>query len=206
MRIFDPAFVASLGAARDTGIAPVWFVHFVARDRATGDAQPMGLWSGDDDIAINVEAPSGGVVSRTYFGGCNLSVEGIQYVADLTDQPVTVGLSQIADAAQQLVRGFDLRLGYVEVHATTWTGGALTSVPQLEYVGIVDEGPISTPAIGGDGGIALTIRSELMSMLTAINPAKSSDAHQKRRLSTDRFSEYASTVGGWSEQWYFKKD
>lgn len=81
-------------------------------------------------------------------------------------------------------------------------GGAFASLPQLEWVGVVDEGPISTPGYGGDGEISYAVRSEMMAQLTAINPAKSSDAHQKRRASGDRFSEYASTISSRRVQWY----
>lgn len=202
MKIFNPNLVASLQSAPDEGIKPVYFLWVLAKNRDTGAAQSMGLWSGDEDFATSVQAPDGGTVSRTYLGGCNLSVEGIQYVADLTDNPITISMSQIADATQQLVRGYDVRLAYCEIHATTLTGGALTSPPQLQWVGIVDEAPIATPSVGGDGNISFSVRSEIMSMLTAINPAKSSDAHQKRRAAGDRFSEYASVIHSRRVQWF----
>lgn len=204
MRIYDAGFAAALSAAREGGIVPAVFFWVLARDRDSGAVVPMGLWSGQDDLTLEVEMPDGRVESRSYFGGCGLSVEGLQQVADLTDNPVTVSLSQIADAAQQLARGYDLRLSYCEIHVTTLTGGAFTAPPQLEWVGVVDEGPIATPAAGGEGGISLSVRSELMAMLTAINPAKSSDAHQKRRNPVDRFCEYAGTVGSWTIQGYKK--
>lgn len=204
MKHIDLNFAASLAEARDGGIHPVRFVHVVAKRRDMGAEGIIGLWSGDDDITINVENPAGGVIQRTYVGGCNLSVDGLQYVADLTDNPVTVTLSQIADATQQLVRGYDARQAYVEIHSTTMTGGSLTSVPQLDWVGVVDEAPIGTPSVGGDGSITLTVRSELMIQLTAINPAKSSDAHQKRRRAGDLFSKYAGIVEAIKVQWYSK--
>lgn len=204
MQTLSPAFHASLQAARDDGIAPVWFFWVRARNRDTGADEDLGLWSGDEDISIAVRTPQGAQVTRTYIGGCNLVVEGIRYVVDLTDNPITVRMSQIADAAQQLVRGYDVRLAYCEVHATTWTGGQLTSVPDLQWIGIIDEGPIATPDVGGEGGISLSVRSELMTMLTATNPAKSSDAHQKRRAAGDDFCKYASTIGSRKVQWYKK--
>lgn len=202
MQIFDAAFGASLTAAQDGSIAPIYFLWVVARDRETGAEAPIGLWSGDEDITITIEQPDGGSVSRTYLGACNLEIDGIQYVADLTDNPVSASLSQLAPAAQLLVRGLDVRLAYCEIHATTWTGGALTSAPQLQWIGIVDEGPISTPGAGGEGGIALSIRSEIMTQLGQVSPAKSSDAHQRRRLSADRFCEYSGIIGSRSIQWY----
>lgn len=202
MNIYDAAFAASLTAAQDGSIAPIYFLWVVARDRETGADAPIGLWSGDEDITITIEQPDGSSVSRVYLGACNLEIDGIQYVADLTDNPVSASLSQLAPAAQLLVRGYDVRLAYCEIHATTWTGGALTSAPQLQWIGIVDEGPISTPGAGGEGGIALSIRSEIMTQLGQTSPAKSSDAHQRRRLSTDRFCEYSGIIGSRDVQWY----
>ncbi|MDQ7776930.1 MAG: hypothetical protein Q4615_14190 [Paracoccus aminovorans] len=202
MRTYDTNFLAALQGARDQGIAPVWFVWIRPKDRTTGAEVPMGFWSGDEDLTLATPLTGGGNESRLYMGGCNLAIEGLQYVGDLSDNPVTVALSQIADAAQELARGTDPRLAYCEIHATSIIGGAFVSAPQLQWVGIVDEGPISTPSYGGDGGISFSVRSELMVQLTATNPAKSSDAHQKRRAAGDRFSEYASTIGSRNVQWY----
>lgn len=202
MKQLEANLITSLQSARDGGIAPAHFFWVEARNRDTGATETMGLWTGDEDITVNVRTPSGGLTSRAYIGGCNLSVTGIQYVADLTDNPITVSMSQIADATQQLVRGYDVRLAYCEVHATTWTGGDLTSNPDIQWIGIIDDGPIATPSAGGEGQIALTVRSELMWQLTAVNPAKSSNAHQKRRSSTDRFSEYAGKIRNRVIQWW----
>lgn len=204
MQTLDPAFVASLRASRDAGIAPVYFFWVRAKNRTTGADETMGLWSGDEDITQNVQTPEGGLTSRAYLGGCNLRVADLVYVADLTDEPVTVSLSQIAPATQQLVRGYDVRMAYCEIHTTSWVGGVFASVPQLQWIGVIDAGPIATPSVDGEGSIALTVRSELMSQLTAINPAKSSDSHQKRRQSGDRFSEYASTVQARKVRWYYE--
>lgn len=202
MRTLDSAFLASLAAARDDGIAPVYFAWFKPRDRETGNTVTLGFWSGDEDISLSVPKPEGGTQTRTYVGGCGLTVEGLQYVGDLSDQPVTVGLSQIAAGAQQLVRGYDVRLADCEIHATSMSGGAFVSAPQLMWVGIVDEGPISTPSAGGEGGIALTVRDELIAQLSAVNPAKSSHAHQISRQAGDLFCKYGSTVSSREVQWY----
>ncbi|RRH71266.1 hypothetical protein [Falsigemmobacter faecalis] len=202
MRFYDPDFAASLASAREGGIAPATFVHFAARNRETGDVVPLSVWSGDEDLTLTLQAADGSLVSRTYVGGCGLRVEGMIYGADLTDRPVSVSLSQIAPFAQSLARGHDLRLAQCEIHATTWTRGALTSAPQIEWIGIVDDGPIATPAAGSEGAISITVRSELMAQLLAINPAKSSDEHQRRRSPTDGFSKYAAAIRTRSVQWY----
>jgi hypothetical protein len=202
MRIYDTEFVDVLAAARDQGIAPAYFLHVLARDRLTDETTPLGFWSGDDDITTNVEMAGGGTTSRSYYGGCNLVIDGLEYVGDLTDNPVSISMSQIADAVQEVIRGLDVRLAYCEIHATSWNGSALVTRPQLLWVGVVDEATILTAAAGGEGAASLTIRSELMAQLTATNPAKSSDAHQRRRLADDRFCEYASTVTSRKVQWY----
>lgn len=194
MRILEPAFLSSLQSTRDGGIAPAGFAWIEARNRDTGAVEAMGLWTGDEDITVNVRTPSGGLTSRAYIGGVNLSISGTQYAGDLTDNATTVSMSQIADAAQHLVRATDVRRATCQIHSTTWTGGALTSNPDLDWIGIVDDVLIGTPEVGGEGNIGLSIRSEIMADLTAINPAKSSNSHQQRRSGGDRFCEYAGTI------------
>lgn len=201
MQNLDPNFIASLQATREIGIAPVYFVWIEATNRSTGATETMGLWSGDEDIAQNVQTPTGGLATREYLGRVNLSVADLKLVADLTDEPVTVSMSQIAPATQQLVRGYDVRLAYCEIHATSRVGGVFSSVPQLQFIGIVDDLEIGTPQVGGEGNIGLVVRSELMTQMLAPNPAKSSDSHQKRRQANDRFSEYSGTVQARKVQW-----
>lgn len=202
MQNLAPGFINDLQASRDGTIAPVYFFYIEARNRSTGAIEPFGLWSGDDDISQNVQTPTGGTATRPYYGGTNLTVDGLKQVADLTDEPVTINMSQIADATQQLFRGYDPRRAYCEVHVTSWVGGVFSSVPQLQFVGIIDDGDLATPAAGSDGGISLVARSEIMTQLLAPNPAKSSDSHQKRRQAGDRFSEYSGTVQARKVQWF----
>lgn len=201
MQNLAPNFITSLQATREIGIAPVYFVWVNAKNRITGATETMGLWSGDEDIAQNVQTPTGGLATREYLGRVNLVIDGLKLVADLTDEPVTVSMSQIAPATQQLVRGSDVRRAYCEIHATSRVGGAFSSVPQLQFIGIVDDVEIGTPQVGGDGKIGLIVRSELMTQLLAPNPAKSSDSHQKRRQAGDEFSKYSGTVQARKVQW-----
>lgn len=202
MKIVDLALHQSLLNAQNGRIAPVWFFHIQPKNLDNGSVFPIGVWSGDEDIVINVETPEGGLASRTYYGRANLRIEGITYVADLTDNPVNVSMSHIAPVTELIARGYDLRMAYCEIHATTRTGGALTSTPSLQWIGIVDGAPLSTASVGGEGGITMEIRSELMTQLTAINPAKSSDEHQRRRDPLDGFSRYSGTVGMRNIKWY----
>lgn len=207
MQTLDPSFVAALQAAPDNGVAPVYFMWFYAKDRETGTIEEFGLWTGDEDISITVQSPLGGVTqARDYLGGVNLEVGEIVYSGSLVDEPLGVKMSQIAPAAQQLIRGYELRLAECELHATSLNGGAFFSTPQLQHIGVVDDAQIATPEAGSDGSISLVIRSDLMAQYTKINPNKSSDAHQKQRLENDEFSRYAGVVQSRDLQWFYKKE
>lgn len=205
MQTLDPALVSALEAAPDAGIAPAYFFHVMARDRDTNGLVAFGLWSGDEDITQTVQTPQGGAVSRQFFGGANLSTDGVRYVGQLEDESVGVSMSQLAPATQELVRGYAVRLCYCELHSTSRNGRALISQPQLQWVGIIDDLVIATPEAGGEGRIGLVVRSEIMSMLTQRNPAKSSDSHQKRRQTGDQFSKYSGVIKSRDLQW-FKDD
>lgn len=204
MNIYPAPFLSSLQASRDEGIKPVYFAWFEAKNRATDAVEPMGLWTGDEDITISVRSETGGLISRAYIGGCNLSVTGLQYVMDMTDNPVTISMSQIADATQQLVRGYDVRLAKVDIHAITMNGGAFSGDPEHLATCIVDDAPISTPTPGSDGAITINARSGIMHDLTATNPAKSSHAHQRRRNATDDFCKFSGVIGSRTIQGYNK--
>lgn len=202
MQTLDPNFVADLQAAPDKGIAPVHFLYVLAKNRTTGAAVPFGLWTGDQDISQQVQLPTGGTSTRDYYGGNNLHVDPITYSGELVDEPINVSMSQIAPAAQELVRGLDLRLAYCEIHSTSLNGTVLFSIPQLQFIGRIDDAPIGTGEAGSDSNITLTIRSDIMSQLTMVNPAKSSDSHQKRRQEGDDFSKYSGVIKARDLQWF----
>lgn len=202
MNYFDNAFENALLNAQDAGIAPVYFVTFFARDRDTNEEVEIGFWSGDYDITHNVRGRSGSLVSRIFTGGVGLQLGDIKYVLDMTDNSVTVTMNPFHEAINAAIRGYDIRMSTVEVHVTTWNGGALASAGQLVWVGIVDTAPFSYGAAGASGTVTVSLRSELMVALGRKNPAKSSDAHQKRRRSTDTFSQYSGVVESFTFSWY----
>lgn len=203
MKNLDPAFLAALVGARDTGLAPVRLVWIDAHDRETGDVVGRGFWTWDEDIEAEVIGGTTGTpVTRTYTGGADLSVGDIVYVSDLTIQSVEISMSQIADAAQDLVRGLDVRLARVEIHdglIDPATGG-FVAPPEPVFLGLVDAAPITTPAAGGEGSISLSVISEPISMLSRINPRKAS-YHGQAQRNGDQWGKYASTVSTWEIKW-----
>ncbi|MBB3452311.1 hypothetical protein FHT86_000567 [Rhizobium sp. BK313] len=203
MKNITSAFLAALTGARDTGLVPRRFVWITGKSFDTGDVASIGLWTGDDDIDISVISGITGVSEgRTYYGGLNLQLSPIARTADLTVQTVTITIGQIAPVAQQLLRGYDLRLAPVEIHDMTFDPVTRqpSSAPEISFLGIADGAPIKTPVVGQDGDIEISAISAAIAMLERNNPAKSSYEGQKRR-SGDEFGLYSSTVANWQIPW-----
>ncbi|MEZ2224388.1 hypothetical protein [Rhizobium sp. RCC_161_2] len=203
MKNITSAFFAALTGARDRGLVPRRFVWIKGKSFDTGVTNPIGLWTGDDDINITVVSGITGLPEvRTYYGGLNLQVSPIARTADLTIQTVTITIGQIAAVAQQLVRGYDLRLAPVEIHdmAFDTVTRQPSAAPEIAFLGITDGAPIKTPAVGQDGNVEISAISAAIAMLERTNPAKSSYEGQKRR-SGDEFGLYSSTVANWQIPW-----
>jgi hypothetical protein len=203
MKNITSAFFAALTGARDRGLVPRRFVWIKGKSFDTGVTNPIGLWTGDDDINITVVSGITGLPeARTYYGGLNLQVSPIARTADLTIQTVTITIGQIAAVAQQLVRGYDLRLAPVEIHdmAFDTVTRQPSAAPEIAFLGITDGAPIKTPAVGQDGNVEISAISAAIAMLERTNPAKSSYEGQKRR-SGDEFGLYSSTVANWQIPW-----
>ncbi len=207
MKNLDPNFTAALQAARDEGLSTRSLVYFSVK-KFDGTPVELGLWTGDEDISISVvSGVTGLVVTRNYYGnGLVTDIDPIPRVSDLSIQTITVTLSQIPDVTQQLVRGYDVRLGKVEIHRVALHPKSRrpVSMPELEFMGEIDGSPIDTPAVGEDGGIDIRCVSDAISMLEIKNPLKSSYEGQKRR-GGDEIGKYASTVATWDIPWGKKK-
>lgn len=152
MRYFHTGFTDEIQSARQDGIQPVYFVWLTGRNIDSGADESIGFWSRSEDRAVSVSPLTGGWVTRTYIGGCGLTLSGLRYVADLTDNPVTVSLSQIADGAQHALRAIDMHMASCEIHASSLRGSRLVAPPERKWVGIVDDGSIGTPPAGSEGG------------------------------------------------------
>lgn len=203
MKNISSSFLATLEAARDGGIVPRRAVTFTAKDRTTGQAVEIGFWTGDEDVTMAVISGLTGTEEvRSFYGALNLSIGEIPRVADLSTQTVTIEMSQIADAAQAVVRTYDLRLAKVEIHDILLDirSGRPVSAGEIAFLGQVDEAPINTPVAGESGSISIGVISDAISMLSRTNPQRSSYQGQLRR-SGDEWGKYSSTVGTWSIPW-----
>lgn len=196
--------ISALENAAENGLSERKLVYVHAYERGTGVPSAMGVWSGDEDLSISVNSGlTGGNELRAYYGGGTLiSVGNIVCGTDMTIRPLTITLSQIADVPQALLRTLNIRLARVEVHTLyldPTTGAMIGSL--LDFVGEVDKAPLSTPAVGEDGKLTITCVPDLMSMLSRINPRKSSYEDQKAHEPGDEWSLYASTASEWKLWW-----
>lgn len=203
MKNISAEMAAALAAGRDKGLVPRQLLLVEAIERSTGLPFLRGFWTGDDTIALGVpDRDTGIIVNREFIGGVNLDISPIPRVSDLTIQTVTVDLSQIAIAVQEIAREYDLRLAKADVYEVTLN--PLTKLasgnPEIVFMGEVNGNPIDTPAVGDEGSIELELNSDAISMLTRTNPRKSSYEGQKRR-SGDEWGKYSSTISSWSVPW-----
>jgi hypothetical protein len=201
MRSVDSATAAAIQSRR--GHIPRYFVWIEGKNRTSGALETMGLWNGEDTVEVTVVNPDTGLpVTRTYHaGGSLLNMDPIPAVSDLSVRTIQVGLSQINAAVQQAIRGYDPRLGKVQIHRGLFDldTRALVANPVPLFDGQVNGAPIETPAAGEEGGIALDIVSHTR-VLTRTNAAKRSDETQKLR-SGDRFRRYSGVAGQWDFFW-----
>ena len=203
----DPNFLGALQGARDNGLSIRSLVYFSVK-KFDGTPIELGVWTGDEDISIAVVSGiTGQMVTRNYYGfGLIEDIDPIPRVSDLTIQTVTISLSQIAGVTQQLARGYDIRLGKVEIHRAILDRKSRrpVSAPELDFLGEIDGSPIDTPQVGEEGSIQIRAVSDAISMLERKNPLKSSYEGQKRR-GGDEMGKYASTVATWDIPWGQKK-
>lgn len=204
MRDIDPSMLDALSAAPRYGIVPRRLAWFIAKDRTTGAAATGGIWTGSEDLNITViSGTNGSLVSRPYIGG--MALEGIGDIprtSDFTVQTVTINASQLADAAQQLFRQYDLRMAQVEIHEVLLdpaTGNQLAPA-QIVMLGRVDGAPVKTPRRGEAGSVTIKVVSDVMSMLTRTNPRKSSYQGQLVRQN-DQWGKDSAVVATWKVPW-----
>jgi hypothetical protein len=201
MRILDPTSTEYLSAC--TGVASRHMIHVVARNRATGAQEALGLWQGDDHLTIAING-----VNRTYYGaGGLIGVEPIRAGIGLEVRMLQLALSPLTPEVALMLRGYDARLAPVEIHRglLSLETGQLIAEPIRVFRGWVDEVKIRTGAVNGNGEAAntgeatVTLASAARGLTRALTLTRS-DAEMRRRNAGDRFRSYtdiAGEVGVW---------
>jgi hypothetical protein len=194
----------ALMAAPRAGLIPRRLAWFVAKNRDTGAPVEAGVWTGSEDLNISVVSGTTlQVVSRPYIGGLALeSIGDIPRTSDFTVQTVDVNLSQLASAAQQLFRQYDLRMAQVEIHEVLIDPITRNQIApaQIVMLGRVDGAPVKTPRRGETGSVVVKVVSDVMSMLTRKNPRKSSHQGQMVRQN-DQWGKDSAVVSTWKIPW-----
>lgn len=201
MRILDPTSTEYLSAC--TGVASRHMIHVVARNRATGAQEALGLWQGDDHLTIAING-----VNRSYFGsGTLIGMEPIRAGIGLEVRMLQVALSPLTPEVALMLRGYDARLAPAEIHRglLSLETGQLIAEPIRVFRGWVDEVKIRTGAVsgtgeGGDTGEATVTLASAARGLTRALTLTRSDAEMRRRNAGDRFRAYtdiAGEVGVW---------
>ena len=172
-------------------------IYITARNRTTGLAEEMGLWTGREDISVTI----GGDV-RTYTGaGPVVMFPPIRTRVGLTVQMQTVKLAALSDEVENAIRLYDSRLAPVEIHVIRFNAdtGDFIGVDRV-FRGSIDKAPIITPQKNGEGGGASISIVPSSRSLTRGLTVKRSDESQKLR-SNDRFFRYADVAGKVERFW-----
>lgn len=185
------------------GIAPVYFLWIEAKNRDTGALETMGLWSGWDTVDAQVLDPDTRLpVTRTYHAaGSVVEWPAVPLETGIVVRTIRFRLSQISDAVQIAIRGYDPKHAPVEYHVGFLDTNTqlLVSRPVPIFIGKINEAPITTPEAGGEGSIEIACVSDGRE-LTRTNPLKRSDEMQRRRMVggvEDRIRQYSDVAGGW---------
>lgn len=163
------------------------FIWIEGRDPITGLPDPAGFW---DDIG-NVT-----VDSRTYVGsGSVVSISSISARSDLSIPGITITLTGISTAANNLVRDTSLSQAPVEISYGIFDVSTRALLPPLFplFIGQIDKVDINTPEAGGSNNIVLTCESASRA-LTIKRTGTRSQETQVTRNAADRFMAYTNAI------------
>lgn len=193
----DPAIVNAI--QNREALKPVNYLQIKAKNRATGAIEVLCLWSGWDTVTAQVLDPDTLLPStRVYHaGGGVVEWPSIPLETDLTVRTIRIVLSQVNTAVLDAIQGYDAKHAPVEIHR-----GYLDPETELpvapavpRFVGWINSAPKRTPAVGGEGGIELSVVSTTRA-LTKVHPLRRSDEQQRLR-GGDRIRRYTDVAGGW---------
>lgn len=189
MRALPASLLAHLAARKDLIVRQALWIE--ARNRSTGAAETIGLWTGDADISVTV-----GAVARTYIGaGGLLELPEMSIGVGLDVRSYGVTVSAIAPEAQQALQGYDARLARCDIHSLFFDPEApntLLSVPVRKFVGWIDAADMIE---GRDGSFVanLTLVSQARGLSVAVQAFRS-DATYRAQRADDAIGRYASVA------------
>lgn len=196
MRSFSPT-TAAYFATRAGFIGHV-LIWFQAKNRATLATEAIGFWTGPDHQVFIIDGQD-----RTYYAAGNmLKIDPIRRVAGLKVRSQRVTFSQISPEAQLAVRGYDIRHAPVEMHRALFDplSHNLIDAPHVLLRDYVDKAPITTPAKGGAGQIAIEIASAGRALTKPLSRFRSNASMEATRPG-DGFRKFASVADVVEVKW-----
>lgn len=189
MRIYDSGTSAAL-AARN-GMVSHRLVWITARNRSTALLETIGIWSGEDDLTLEVDGSQ-----RPYTGaGALLQAEPITAGVGLAVRSYQVGLAAVAPEVENLVKGYETRFAPVEIHRALFDPAtrALAGPPHRVFSGFINSIDFPTAEPGGTASCTLELVSETRALTRTLASKKSDESHRNR--GGDRFRKFGNISG-----------
>lgn len=181
------------------------FIWVSAKNRSTGDPEAMGFWNGSVDVTAGfVDGFTGEEESRAFIAaGALLGVGPVPMTSDLTVRNLTIRLSPISAAVEQLIRGFNARgapLTYGRGVFDPRTKALLGPV-QPWFVGFIDDVDLPTVSEGQTGAATVTVVSHTRELTITSPDVRSHESQLARSGGTDHFYADTAVVGEWEHYW-----
>lgn len=158
-----------------------------------GDPDSWGIWTGSDNVTLNViSGTTGSAVSRSFVGGGTLlKVPQIVDSIGLETKPINFELSQVNSYVRDMVFGANIRRARVTLNRGTRTPetGAWAATPPVLWMGRVDVVDGKMGAAGGEGNIVLSCRPDTIDLHVS-SPVMKSDESTQKLFGGDRFRRY----------------
>lgn len=164
------------------------------RDYATNATVPFGFWTGDQDATFTIDGSP-----RSYQGaGAIMGMDDFRFDARLTIRNQRLTLNPLHPGVALCLRGHNAFRAPVQIHRAMFdtVTGALVATPHRRWKGFLHTAPISTPAIGGQAAVTMSLTS-VVDVLTKGLTANRSDISQQAR-GGDRGFRYKDAGGKYS--------
>lgn len=186
MRVLAPEILTLL--QRRQGLLTHVMMWITAKNRSTGAAESIGLWTGADhqDFVIRGQ-------TRTYYGAGNLlGMDALTARAGLEVRTHKVTVSALSPEVVTALRVYDPRLAPVEIHELYCdpTTELAVADPVRVFKGTVIEAPISQGPEGGEHIAEITMASAAWALTKGLSVKRSNGALVARSPG-DRLREYS---------------
>jgi hypothetical protein len=180
------------------------FIWFKVKNISTGNPHTEGYWSGSGTVeAAVIDPETGNSQNRTFVGaGSLIQISEIPLVSNLVVRDVTIELSQVNPNINNLIRGFQVKQGEVQIFRGLFNPDTQEFVAPAEprFWGFINEVTINTPAEGDFGSVEVNCVSHAQETIR-LNTNKRSQGDQVRRQAGDNFFQDVSVVADWTVFW-----